>query len=328
MTAITGKIGQNKRPGELGVHSLTAFHMTVPDLTVAQNFYSAFGLDVREEGETLGLYTYGNAHRWGVVGEGKTKRLSVISFAVFEEDFEPMKRRIEGMGVRLMDAPKGFEANSVWFRDPNDFLVEVKVAEKTSPDQKVDFGAMDVSKPGNVIGSWGRAKKPEVQPLRFAHMLMFVANVSQSIEFYSRVLGMRLSDRTGDIIAFMHGIHGSDHHMIAFVTANGRTPGLHHLSWDMGSINGIGLGAMQMADRGFTKGWGLGRHVLGSNYFHYMQDPWGSWSEYSADIDYIGVDHDWQAKDQPPEDGIYVWGPDLPKDFLHNYEADQFEVKA
>jgi catechol 2,3-dioxygenase-like lactoylglutathione lyase family enzyme len=179
-----------------------------------------------------------------------------------------------------------------------------------------------------VIGSWGRAKKPEVQPLRFAHMLMFVANVSQSIEFYSRVLGMRLSDRTGDIIAFMHGIHGSDHHMIAFVTANGRTPGLHHLSWDMGSINGIGLGAMQMADRGFTKGWGLGRHVLGSNYFHYMQDPWGSWSEYSADIDYIGVDHDWQAKDQPPEDGIYVWGPDLPKDFLHNYEADQFEVKA
>ena len=328
MTAITGKIGLNKRPGELGVHSLTAFHMTVPDLAVAQDFYGAFGLDVREEGETLGLYTHGNAHRWGVIGEGQTKRLSVMSYAVFEEDFEPMKRRIEAMGVRLLDAPKGFEAHSIWFRDPNDFLIEIKVAEKTSPDQKVDFGAMDASKPGNVIGSWGRAKKPEVQPLRFAHMLMFVANVSQSVEFYARVLGLRLSDRTGDIIAFMHGIHGSDHHMIAFVTANGRTPGLHHLSWDMGSINGIGLGAMQMADRGFTKGWGLGRHVLGSNYFHYMQDPWGSWSEYSADIDYIGLNHDWQAKDQPPEDGIYVWGPDLPQDFLHNYEADQFEVKA
>ena len=27
-------------------------------------------------------------------------------------------------------------------------------------------------------------------------------------------LGLRLSDRSGNIVAFMHGIHGSDHHMI------------------------------------------------------------------------------------------------------------------
>ncbi len=327
MTAITGKIGVNKRPGELGVHSLTTFKMVVPDLNKAENFYTAFGLDVREEGNTLGLYTHGNAHRWGILSEGLQKKMNVLSFAVFEEDFEPMKKRIEAQGIRLLDAPAGTESNGIWFIDPHGFLVEIKVAEKTSPDAKVDFGAMDTSKPGNVVGSFGRRVKPEVRPLRFAHLLLFVPSIPDAIEFYARVLGMRLSDRTGDIIAFMHGIHGSDHHMIAFVTSGGRPPGLHHLSWDMGSINGIGLGAMQMAERGYAKGWGLGRHVLGSNYFHYMQDPWGSWSEYSADIDYIGLDHDWEAKDQPPEDGIYVWGPDLPKDFLHNYEADQFEAK-
>ncbi len=328
MTAITGKIGITKRPGELGVHSLSTFKMVIPDLTVGEKFYTAFGLDVREEGNTLGLYTAGNAHRWGILSEGKQKRLTVMSYAVYEEDFEPMKKRIEGQGIRLLDAPAGHDSNGIWFRDPNDFLIEVKVAEKTSPNRKVDFGALDRSVGRDTVGSWSRRAKPEVQPLRFAHMLLFVASVPQSIEFYSRVLGLRLSDRTGDVIAFMHDIHGSDHHLVAFVTANGRTPGLHHLSWDMGSINGIGLGAMQMADRGFTKGWGLGRHVLGSNYFHYMQDPWGSWSEYSADIDYISVNHDWEAKDQPPEDGIYIWGPELPKDFLHNYEADQFEAKA
>lgn len=328
MTAITGKIGITKRPGELGVHSLTNFKMVVPDLTAAEKFYSAFGLDVREEGNGLGLYTAGNAHRWGTLGEGPHKRMNVISFATFEEDFEPMRRHIEGQGIRLLDPPPGFDSNGIFFLDPNEFLVEVKVAEKTSPNSKVGFGALDASTPNNVVASWSRFAKPQVRPLRFAHMLMFVANVPKSIEFYTRVLGMRLSDRTGEIIAFMHGIHGSDHHMIAFVTSNGRTPGLHHLSWDVGSINGIGLGAMQMADRGYTKGWGLGRHVLGSNYFHYMQDPWGSWSEYSADIDYISLDHDWEAKDQPPEDGIYVWGPELPADFLHNYEADQFEVEA
>jgi catechol 2,3-dioxygenase len=328
MTAIKGQIGVTKRPGELGVHSLSVFKMVVPDLTEAEKFYTAFGLDVREEGNNLGLYTVGNPHRWGVLSEGPHKKMSVLSFAVFEEDFEPMKKRVEGQGIKLLDPPPGFESNGIWFRDPNDFLIEVKVAEKTSPIRKVDFGGLDRSVGANTIGSWGRSVKPEVRPVRFAHMLLFVANVPQSIEFYSRVLGMRLADRTGDVIAFMYGIHGSDHHMVAFVTSNGRMPGLHHLSWDMGSMNGIGLGAMQMADRGYTRGWGLGRHVLGSNYFHYMQDPWGSWSEYSADIDYIGVNHNWEAQDHPPEDGIYVWGPDLPEDFLHNYEADQFEGKA
>ena len=61
--------------------------------------------------------------------------------------------------------------------------------------------------------------------------------------------------------------------MIAFVKSEG--PGLHHCSWDVGSINDIGVGATHMADKGFTYGWGLGRHVLGSNYFHYIRDPWG-----------------------------------------------------
>ena len=69
---------------------------------------------------------------------------------------------------------------------------------------------------------------------------------------------------------------------------------------------------MQMADKGFVAGWGLGRHVLGSNYFHYVRDPWGSYSEYSSDVDYIPVDHDWKSGDHPPEDSFYVWGPTPP----------------
>jgi len=117
----------------------------------------------------------------------------------------------------------------------------------------------------------------------------------------------------------MHGIHGSDHHLIALAKSNG--PGLHHLSWDVESIHQIGLGAMQMADKGFAGGWGLGRHVLGSNYFHYVRDPWGSYSEYSSDIDYIPVNYDWQAGDHSADDAFYVWGPVPPADFAFNYET-------
>jgi len=76
-----------------------------------------------------------------------------------------------------------------------------------------------------------------------------------------------------------------------------------------------------MADKGFHKGWGLLRHVLGSNYSHYVRDPWGSYFEYTCDIDYIPATHDWEAGRHPAEDSIYLWGPPLPEDFIVNYEA-------
>jgi catechol 2,3-dioxygenase len=86
------------------------------------------------------------------------------------------------------------------------------------------------------------------------------------------------------------------------------------------SVNEVGLGAMQMAEKGSVAGWGMGRHVLGSNYFHYVRDPWGSYSEYSADIDYIPVETDWAAGDHAPADSMFLWGPAPPADFVTNFE--------
>jgi catechol 2,3-dioxygenase-like lactoylglutathione lyase family enzyme len=318
MTAIGGKVSIVKRPGELGVHSMDAFNMVVPNLRVAEDFYKTFGLDVREEGNSLGVYTFGSAHRWISISESNKKKLNFLSFGVFEEDFEPLKRRAEAAGVKLIDAPKGFDSNGIWFHDHNGVLIEVKVAEKTSPDQKTPF-AMTSCAPG-VAGAPQRSKATKVRPTRMAHVLVFTADVPHAIDFYSRVLGLRLSDRSGDGICFMHGIHGSDHHLVAF--AKSSAPGLHHCSWDVGNINEIGKGAMQMAEKGFQKGWGMGRHVLGSNYFHYVRDPWGSYSEYSADIDYIPPTCNWDAGDYPPEDSIYLWGPELPMDFIINHELE------
>jgi catechol 2,3-dioxygenase len=152
-------------------------------------------------------------------------------------------------------------------------------------------------------------------------VLRFTPSIDRAIEFYGRVLGMRLSDRSGEGIAFLHGIHGSDHHMLAFAKSD--APGLHHLSWAMPSIDSVGLGAMAMVEQGYTQGWGTGRHVLGSNYFYYARDPWGSYSEYSCGIDYIPAELDWTSQDHPPEDAFYLWGPAVPEDFVFNYEAAQ-----
>ena len=59
----------------------------------------------------------------------------------------------------------------------------------------------------------------------------------------------------------------------------------------------------------------------GSNYFYYVRDPWGSYSEYACDIDYIACDQNWEAGDHEPQDAVYLWGPALPEDFVVNYEA-------
>jgi catechol 2,3-dioxygenase len=75
-----------------------------------------------------------------------------------------------------------------------------------------------------------------------------------------------------------------------------------------------------MAEAGFPVGWGLGRHVIGSNYFHYVRDPWGSWSEYTYDLDYVPKGMRWQAQDYPVEDAVYVWAPAMPEDFIVNHE--------
>jgi catechol 2,3-dioxygenase-like lactoylglutathione lyase family enzyme len=150
-------------------------------------------------------------------------------------------------------------------------------------------------------------------------VLRFTPDVPRMTAFCEQVLGMRLSDRSGDLIAFLHGVHGSDHHLCAFVKSEG--PGFHHSSWDVASIDEVGWGAETMRAAGYDKGWGVGRHVLGSNYFYYARDPWGSFAEFSFDIDHVPATVDWRSGDHPPEDSFYIWGPPAPDYFTQNVET-------
>ena len=317
MTAMRGYIPAAAEQGALGVHSLDHFVLAVPDLLPAKRFYADFGLDVEPVGHALALKTSGgDGHSWGVVIEGKRKRLHHLSFGCYPDDLPYLQERAEANGVEIVDPPKGFASNGFWLRDPAGLLLEVKVAPKTSASQKM-CGAWS-SSPEGVPGAPLRRNAPLVRPRRLSHVLVYTTDIDRAIEFYTRNLGLKLSDRS-DMVAFLHAIHGSDHHILAF--AQSTAPGLHHCSWDMSSINDIGLGAMHMARLGHTRGWGLGRHVLGSNYFHYVQDPWGSFAEYSCDIDYIAAAQPWEAKHHQPEDSFYLWGPEPPADFTTNLEG-------
>jgi catechol 2,3-dioxygenase len=229
-----------------------------------------------------------------------------------------LRRRIETAGGRLVDPPNDASGDGIWFRDPCGVLIQVAVRDKVSPASKSE--TVYRSSPAMTRGAMYRDEVQTVRPRRMSHALIFMPDVLGAIDFYGRALGVRLSDHSGDGIAFMHGIHGSDHHMIAF--AKSSRIGYHHSSWDVASVEEVGLGAMQMSEAGFRHGWGLGRHVLGSNYFHYIQDPWGSFAEYSADIDYIPARQIWDAKDHDAANSFYLWGPAVPSDFVVNTDGE------
>lgn len=308
-----------RRAGVTAVHSLDHFVFSVPDLEPAARFYDDFGLEVQRRDDRLHLHTAGHSHRWGtVLRGGAAKRLQYLAFGAYAEDMGALDKRLAQLGVKAVDAHPLAETSGLWFRDPEGVLVHVLAAPKVSPAAKSVAAAAPVVGRGAGAAP-ARSKAPKVHPRRLSHTLLFTSDVTRSWKFYGDALGLLLSDHSGDGIAFMHGAHASDHHMIAFAKSDG--PGLHHSSWDVGSIEDVGLGMEQMTSKGHTYGWGVGRHVLGSNYFYYARDPWGSFAEYSFDIDFIPADLDWRAKDHPPEDSFYLWGPAPPDYFIQNHET-------
>src|SRR5512146_3008761 len=90
-----------RRTGVTGIHSINRFAFSVPVLEEAERFYTAFGLDVRRNGSTIELRTFGNPHCWGLVhADGQPKKLQYLSFGIFPEDEGAFAERIGRAGIR------------------------------------------------------------------------------------------------------------------------------------------------------------------------------------------------------------------------------------
>ena len=314
-----------RRTGAVGVHSVNRFVFSVPHLEEARRFYTAFGLDVRQHDHRIDLHTVGQEHCWASIYEGEAhKRLEYVSYGVYAEDLPALRERVDRGRLGCQPHPLS-DGSGLWLRNPDGTPVQLMVAPKVSPSAKAKPCGLPSVPPGQGAAP-ARSKVDQVRPRVLSHVLFFTSDVERMVRFSSEVLGLRLSDRSADIIAFMHGAHGSDHHLVAFAKAHG--PGLHHSSWDVGSIEEVGRGAEQMRIAGFDRGWGVGRHVLGSNYFHYVRDPWGSFAEYSFDIDFVPHNLEWPAADHPLEDSLYVWGPAVPEDFITNHEPGRLQAET
>jgi len=236
---------------------------------------STFGLDLREEYGALRIHT--TAFTPLGLGDGRSEEeAAIISFGAFEDDLPRFRERLDQLRIARIEAPPGAESNGIWFRDPDATPIENPRREKSSPNEKSSF-----EMPGGAAGvaaAPSRSKAPVVRPRRLAHVQVFTRDIPKTIRFYGEVLDFAV-DRSGDMIAFMHAIHGSDHHVIAFVKSEG--PGLPSL--ELGCRLGQRHRPRRHADAEQRVLRRLGARAPRARLelFPLRADPWGSYAEYS-----------------------------------------------
>jgi catechol 2,3-dioxygenase len=303
----------------MAVHALLHYALEVPDQTVGEKFYRSFGL-VDEGGRdgAVHLRPASLERQTVLLYGGPKKRLHHLAFGAPGDEYQATLESIRRAGVRPVDPPRGAPDGGVWLRDPDGNLVTVRDEGPQAPPPDPPLRLNSPGHIGRPVDRGAPEAGTAARPRRLGHVLFFTADVDRQLDFYTRVLGMKLSDRCQSIIAFLRCT--TDHHNVAFLTSKG--PGFHHASFEVGSVDEIAMGALAMQQSGFEPGWGLGRHVIGSNFFFYIRDPWGSFAEYFHDLDYIPEQCAWEPRDFPEGDALYRWGPPVPDDFGLNRELE------
>ncbi|MDQ2763615.1 MAG: VOC family protein [Pseudomonadota bacterium] len=303
----------------LGALSVT---LEVPSLEEGIRFYSDAGLVSASDGAFARLRCPGQErHSVLLIGGAKAKRLHHI--ALRADRLDEIATATPRAGGQVVSPPESFDDEGLWVRDPHGMLIHL--LEQPNDPELEAAPAFEINGPGRLVRKrrsaiMPGASYPAAKPLRLGHILVFSPDVPRSVEFVTSALGMGLADRAQDVIAFCCARRDSDHHVVAFAKSPGI--GFHHASFQVADPDEVGRGGRALVDKAGKGDWGFGRHTIGSNFFHYVQDPWGSWFEYYSDMDHIDDHALWTPTNYEMADSLANWGPPVPKDFVHNYEAE------
>ncbi|QIB66915.1 VOC family protein [Kineobactrum salinum] len=313
------------------VSSTYAYTLEVPDLAAGEKFYGDAGFQTRREDGRLYCRCPGQDRDCVVlIGGAPRKRLHHLTLRADPAGLDTAAAKAETLGGRQTSAPQGFDDDGLWLTDPHGMLVHLADVPPDPPliPAKSPFA---INQPGRTVRTGrsamlAREQTELARPMRLGHVLVFSPDVDRSVQFYTQALGLGLSDRARDVIAFCCARRNSDHHILAFAKSNG--VGFHHGSFQVTDPDDVGRAGAALLEKSGRGDWGFGRHTIGSNYFHYIQDPWGSWFEYYTDMDYIDDYALWTPTNYGMEDSLANWGPPVPEDFVHNYEVDEQPFNA
>lgn len=298
----------------MALHRLTSITLGVPDVSATAAYYTDFGLTPAAPAPHAP-----DVARFGTVDGGEQlaiayaprRRLLHLGVGVDDaDDLDRVVRAMERLGIETVRSTTSVEA----FDSGTQVRVRVEIAShvESEPAPAPVYNA-----PGAIARENARAeavvREGRVRPRKLGHVVLGSTDQEASQRFFTEGIGFKVSDMVKDEAAFLRC--STDHHNLLVQRAPINL--LHHTSWQVDDVDEVGRGAAAMLEQDPERHvWGLGRHTIGSNFFWYLKDPAGNFSEYYSDIDCIVDDALWKPGVWEGTRALYQWGPPPPPSFL------------
>jgi catechol-2,3-dioxygenase len=160
---------------------------------------------------------------------------------------------------------------------------------------------------GPVDRSGEHAADPGRRPVRIHHVTLASSALAEQVAFYEQVLGFLVSDRMGEVFAWLRC--NQEHHTVAVVEAD--QAGLDHYAYEIDSWASLKTWCDELAARDVPLQWGPGRHGPGNNVFVMFDDLDGNHVELSCEMERYWDDRaQYAPRDWAPEaKTVNLWGP-------------------
>jgi catechol 2,3-dioxygenase-like lactoylglutathione lyase family enzyme len=157
-------------------------------------------------------------------------------------------------------------------------------------------------------------------PRKLGHVNFLTGAIGDQADFYTRVLGMRLTDWLGDGGVWFHV--GADHHVMALVDKG--YSHFHHVAFDVVDIGQMRMALDHLGRHGRWLSWGPCRHGIGGNIASYVRIvEEACFVELYCDMEQLEADHEPRRW---PDDRFSsnTWGPLPPRSYFR-FDEDAIE---
>ena len=290
------------------LHRLTHVTIGVPDVAETSRYYADFGLTPLGEGR---FASADGGEQLRIVHSPRRRLVELGVGADDPDDLAAVADRLRRQGFAFSADGSG----SVTATEPTTGATVVVAASARL--QQPAVAAEQSNGPGRADRTGERApavlRDDAVRPSRLGHVVIGSADIEMIRRFFIDGVGFKVSDEMEGRAAFLRC--STDHHNVMVQSAPAAF--LHHTSWQVRDVDEIGRGATAMLDGDPARHvWGMGRHLVGSNYFWYLRDPAGNFSEYYSDLDVILEDQLWQPQVWHGRAAYAAWGPPTPPSFI------------
>jgi catechol 2,3-dioxygenase len=140
----------------------------------------------------------------------------------------------------------------------------------------------------------------KIKPRKLGHIVLTVRDIHQSVDFYTKILGLKVSDWISDQMVFLRS--GTDHHDLALAQIPKDSldlndlprysrPGLEHFSYLVDSLKDIEDAVHFLNENKIEIVRGIGKHGPGENCFLVFKDPDGNNVELYCEMEQIPLDN-------------------------------------